>query len=306
MKLFNKDKPWTPFILIFMLVFIIIGILGVVFFSYRDNDFDWAGIYTESIGMLLDVLFLGVIWAIFEYYRSKKLEIRRYREEIDDFRRWKSEEAMHKIVGNIKRLVRNNISNIDLSYCYLQNAELWNLKITNDATGTNFVKAKLAGADLQNINLSYADFEKSHLYKAKLNGSTLFNTNFKGTNLKEVDFRGCKDIDRAYFWGSMFIWEAKFDSNVNIEKLKNQKRKESKLGIKTEFFDKQEFIEQTFNCTLLEFHISEKNEEIIVLRFTKEGFSNYKELININGEHEHFYHGILRFDDLTKEMTLNK
>ena len=90
MKLFINDKPWTPFILIFILVFLIIGVLGFSFYCLGDKDFDWTGIYTESIGMLLDVLFLGVIWAVFEYYRGKRLETRRYNEDIDDFRRWKS------------------------------------------------------------------------------------------------------------------------------------------------------------------------------------------------------------------------
>lgn len=307
MKLLINDKPWTPFILIFIIVFIIIGIIGSYsFYCFGNESFDWNGVFTESIGMLFDVLFLGIIWAIFEFYRSKKLDIRRYKEDIDDFRRWESDEAMHKTVGNIRRLIRNKVSNIDLSYCHLKNAELWNLKLTHDAISTNFYNAKLAGSDLQNIDLSYSDFEKAHLYNSKLNGSRLFNTSFKGANLKEVDFRGCKDIDGAYFWGAMFIWEAKFDPDIDIEQLKNQKRKESRLGIRKEFFDKKKFIELNFNCTILEFHMSEYNNEMIVLRFTKEGFKNYKNLIKITGEHEHYFHGILKFNDLILEIKSEK
>lgn len=302
MRFLRNDKPWVPFVWIFILVFLIIGFIGFTIYYYSDNQFDWNGIYTESIGMLLDVLFLGIIWAIFEYFRNRKLEIKQYTNEIDDYRNWKSEEAMHKIVGNIKRLSKLKITKIDLTYCYLKDAELWNLKLTNDATGANFYNSKLAGAELRNINLSYADFEKSHLYNAKLNGSKLFNANFKGANLTDVDFRGCEDIDKAFFWGAMNIWKAKFDEDVNIEDLKNQKKKISKLGIKKDLFDKTKFVESKFNCTLLEFHISEFNSDSIFLRFTKEGFYNFNNLIKITGEHKHFYYGVINFDDLIGEM----
>lgn len=244
MNILKSPKPWIPFIWIFVIVFAIIVFLGIFLFGIGNNKFDWTGIYTEVIGMLLDIIFLGIFWAILEHLRSEKLEIKKYLDEIDDYRNWESEEAMHKTVGNIRRLSKINFTNVDLTYCYLKNAELWNLKITNDATGANFSNAKLAGAELCNINLSHATFEKSHLYKAKLNGSDLAFTNFKGTNLTDVDFRGCLNIDKAYFHGAMFIWEAKFDESIDIEKLKYQQKTVGLLGQKESFFEKKDFIEK--------------------------------------------------------------
>jgi hypothetical protein len=305
MKKIINDRPWNPFIWIFGIVLFIIVCVGVILFRFGDNKFDWTGIYTEAIGMLLDVLFLGIILAIFEYNRSSKLEIKRYLEEIDDFRNWKSDEATYRIVGNIRRLSGLKFKNIDLSYCYLKKAELWNLKITNDATGTNFAYAKLAGAEFCNINLSFAHFEKAHLYNSKFNNSDISFANFKGANINKVDFRGCKNLDKAYFQGALFIWEAIFDEGVDIEKLKLQKKNETILGSEEPFFAKIDFVETKFQCSILEFYISEYNDKIIVMRFTKEGFLNFKNLINIVGEHQHFFWGHLKLDDLEKEMKIS-
>jgi len=298
-------RPWIPFIWIFGIVLAIIVVIGIILFRIGDNEFDWKGIYTEAIGMLLDVLFLGIIWSIFEHFRASKLEIKRYLEEIDDFRRWQSDEATFRIVGNIKRLSKLKFTNIDLRYCYLKKAELWNLKITSDATGANFIDAKLAGSELCNINLSFAHFEKAHLYESKFNGSDLAFTNFKGANIKKVDFRGCLNIDKAFFHGALYIWDALFDENVDIEKLKLQQEKESILGRGEPFFSKINFVETKFKCSILEFHISEFDKKVIIMRLTKEGFFNYKNLINIVGVHPHFFLGHLKLEDLEKEMNTN-
>lgn len=306
MKNIDKDKPWIPFIWILLIVLILISIYGWIIYSKQASDFDWQGIHTESVGMFLDVIFLGVIWSIFEYRRNKKSEIKRYLEEIDDFRPWKNEEATYRIVGIIRRLTNLKFDKIDLSYCFLNKAELWNLKITGDATGAKFINAKMAGSELCNIDLSFAHFEKAHLYDSKLNGSDISFANFKGANIKKVDFRGCKNIDKAYFQGALFIWEAIFDDHIDIEQLKLQKEKESILGGGEPFFQKIEFVESKFQCSIMEFKISEFNDELIVLRFTKEGFTNYKNLIKIVGEHKHFYYGHLKLDDILNEMNIKE
>ena len=46
---------------------------------------------------------------ILERLGEKRRNIKRWQEEIDDFRGWNSEEAKFRIVGNIKRLNRNGI-----------------------------------------------------------------------------------------------------------------------------------------------------------------------------------------------------
>jgi cbb3-type cytochrome oxidase subunit 3 len=304
MKNINRDKPWVPFIWILGIAVILIGTYGWILYCKNNNEFDWRGIHTESVGMLLDIIFLGVIWSIFEYQRNKKSEIRRYLEEIDDFRPWKSEEATYRIVGNIRRLTNLNYNKIDLSYCFLNKAELWNLKISADATGAKFINAKMAGAELCNINLSFAHFEKAHLYDSKLNGSDILFANFKGANIKNVDFRGCINVEKAYFHGALFIWEAIFDDNIDIEQLKLQKENESILGSGEPFFLKIDFVETIFQCSVIEFKMSEYNDKLIVLRFTKEGFQNYKNLINIVGEHKHYYHGHLKLEDLQYAMSM--
>lgn len=150
---FNRNRPWVPIKVIFIIAFLIVLAVGLIIHYYYGGQIDWKGIYIEATGMLLDIIFLGIIWAILEFRRSKKIEINRYKNEIDDFRKWKSEEAMYRIVGNIKRLNKLKFYDIDLSFCYLRNAELWNIRCSGNLSSANLRNAKLAGSDLRNISV---------------------------------------------------------------------------------------------------------------------------------------------------------
>lgn len=76
------------------------------------------------------------------------METKRYKEEIEDFRNWKSAEASYRIIGNIKRLNRIGVSDINLSGCYLREMDLSGLDLRN---------ANLTDTDLQDVNLKSVD-----------------------------------------------------------------------------------------------------------------------------------------------------
>ncbi len=218
------NKPWHPFIWLFIVASVLVVGFGFLVYFYSDEGFDWRGFHTEAIGMVLDILFLGIIWAVFEFYRTKRFETKRYLEEIDDFRDWQGEEASRRLSGAIRRLNDRGIFDFDLNCCYLVNGKLWGLKCTSEAAYVDFSGAAMKNAVLQNIDLSYSSFKNTDLMDSKLNGSSLCETNFEGAELYGVDFRGCEDIDKAFFWNSHNILKARFDDEVNIEELKKKRR----------------------------------------------------------------------------------
>lgn len=111
------------------------------------------------------MLFDLFVTATFLLWLNKRLEknreIRKYHEEIDDFRYWKSREAMYRIVGNIKRLEKNGVTKINLRRCLLKHAPLRGVKI---------IGANLRQVKLQNAILGESKLEEAILDKANLEG----------------------------------------------------------------------------------------------------------------------------------------
>jgi hypothetical protein len=131
----------TAFLALIVSVILVIG-LTILFVGYERNFFE--NIMVEAHGMVLDILVIGLFILWLNKLGEKRLENKRYQDEIDDFRYWHSEEAAHRIVGSIKRLNKNGISNIDLSHCYLARMVL---------RRANLQGALLMGANLQGARL---------------------------------------------------------------------------------------------------------------------------------------------------------
>lgn len=165
---------------IFVLIINSFVVYALIFgFGFSSDGEFWKGILVEAHGMLFDIAIIGVLILWLNKKGEKRLEIQRYKDEIDDFRYWKSEEAMHRIVGNIRRLNKKGVSSIHLNECYLKNANLSGVTLQ----GAYLVNATLNGAILFSTNLRYAD---------------LRNANFIDANLHTADFREA-DLRLALF-----------------------------------------------------------------------------------------------------------
>jgi len=70
-------------------------------------------LWPEMGGMVLDVFFILIVFAIFEQRRLRRTEIQRQHEIVDDYKRWDAEEARARIVGAIRRLNRMDVFAID-------------------------------------------------------------------------------------------------------------------------------------------------------------------------------------------------
>lgn len=102
---------------------------------------------------------------------ARRQTIKRYREEIEDFLGWNADEAKFRIVGNIKRLNRLGITDINLRGAHLKKVDL--------------KRANLQGADLIDANL-----EEANLCESNLKGANLWRINLKGANLWMAKLQG--------------------------------------------------------------------------------------------------------------------
>ncbi len=64
-------------------------------------------VFVKAHGMLFDILVIGILILFLSKLAEKRIANQRYLDEIDDFRDWESDEAAHRIAGNIRRLNKN-------------------------------------------------------------------------------------------------------------------------------------------------------------------------------------------------------
>lgn len=179
-ELFNSiiEKPLLTSTLVLILVTIVV--LGLSL-PYYLNEFDTfiQQILAEAHGMIFDIAVIGILIFWLNQNGEIRRRIRTYKDEIDDFRLWESEEAAFRTVGNIKRLNRHKIHEINLVNCHLPR--------------TNLNYANLAGSNMNSANISQSSLIESILENARLN-----QTNFENSNLNQANLRG------AYASGANF------------------------------------------------------------------------------------------------------
>jgi BTB/POZ domain-containing protein KCTD9 len=180
---------------------------------YGDRNFQ-INLISEMHGMIFDILVLGILMLWLNRMGESRLQTQKYLEEIDDFRRLDSMEAKQRIIGNIKRLNKRGVSDIDLRACKLDgalmngvnlaNSNLFDVNLANaelqgaDLTGAVLVSANLSsayliGASLYEANLSsarlqYANLWEANLLKTNFEGADLSNANMESVNCAEADF----------------------------------------------------------------------------------------------------------------------
>ena len=160
--------------------------------------------------------------------RQRELEIARYKDEIEAFRWWHSEEAKCKIISNIRSLNRLGVTGIDLLACHLENARLENIKLAGgNLFRANLRNAKLIKADLRRVCFSYADLEGSCLHDSNMEGSDFLKTNlqkadFRGVNMKgaifmDTDFREAEGLTVEQLSMVKTLFMSRFDPGLNGE-----------------------------------------------------------------------------------------
>ena len=207
-EVFNSiiEKPLlTSTIVLFCVAFVVIGLS----LPYYLNDFDQfiQQVLAEAHGMIFDIAVIGILIFWLNQNGEIRQRIRTYKDEIDDFRLWESEEAAFRTVGNIKRLNRHNIHDLNLVNCYLPRTNLNYANLSgSNLNSANISQSSLIEGNLENARLNQTNFENSNLNQALLKGAYASGANFKDAFLIKSQFENAFLI-KANF-SNAFLMEA--------------------------------------------------------------------------------------------------
>jgi hypothetical protein len=219
------------FISFLVFIFFTIVIIGFTIIRYGYDEDLYKNVLVEAHGMLFDLLIIGVFILWLHILIEKRRDIKRYHDEIDDFRNWESDEAKFRIVGNIKRLNRMGITKIDLNNCILRDAQLEDAElkganlesaILDEANlgGTIIRDANLRHAEFKGANLLGVDFTCSDLYRVFFRGADLTYAQFDGANMEGVQLQSAI-IEYGQLLKAKTLYNAELDSNIKEEIEKN-------------------------------------------------------------------------------------
>lgn len=186
-----SEKPiLTSFIVLIVAAFLVTSLS----LPYYLADFDafYAQILAEAHGMIFDILVIGILIFWLNRRGETRQRIRTYKDEIDDFRLWESEEAAFRTVGNIKRLNRHRITKIDLVETFLAKTNLNHVKLTeSNLNSANIKSSFLNQANLQRTRLNQTCFENANLNQADLSESYAGGANFRDAFLIKTNLQSC-------------------------------------------------------------------------------------------------------------------
>jgi uncharacterized protein YjbI with pentapeptide repeats len=195
-EIFNSiiEKPLLTSTIVLVLVTILVLSLSLPYYIADFNMFI-IQVLAEAHGMIFDIAVIGILIFWLNKNGETRQRIRTYKDEIDDFRLWESEEAAFRTVGNIKRLNRHKIHEINLVNCFLPRTNL------------NYVN--LTGSNLNSANISQSSLIECNLESARLNQTNFENSNLNQANLKSAYASGANFKDafliKAYFENAFLI-----------------------------------------------------------------------------------------------------
>lgn len=229
---------------------IVLGLLSILVLGlslqYYLRDFDdfFKEVLAEAHGMLFDIAIIGILIFWLNKNGEVRQRIRTYKDEIDDFRLWESDEAAFRTVGNIKRLNRHSINNLNLVNCYLARTNLnyvklagSNLNSANISNGflieanlentrlnqTNFENSNLNQINLKGAYASGANFKDAFLIKAEMEGAFLIKSNFKNAFLMEANLKDCYLTGADFENTSLYKADLRGAKGLTIEQLTKAK-----------------------------------------------------------------------------------
>ncbi len=223
--------------------------LAIVIFTFSAIYFDNSKVYLEqllfsSYGMLFDIAILGMLITWLTERREKNYKIQSYLNEIDDFRNWVSEEAMFRTVGNIKRLNKNHVTemnlvdctlrNINLNYCNLSHSNLNSADVSSSSLiGVTMNNCRMNQSNFENSNLNHSEFmgayatgtnfKHSYLIKANFENAYLIKTDFENAFLIEANLKNCIVSDANFKNASLYKADLTGAKGLKAEQLLNAK-----------------------------------------------------------------------------------
>ena len=207
-EFFNSiiEKPLLTSTIVLVFVTILVLALSMPYYVSDFNSF-MAQVLAEAHGMIFDIAVIGILIFWLNKNGETRQRIRTYKDEIDDFRLWESEEAAFRTVGNIKRLNRHKIHEINLVNCFLPRTNLNYVNLTgSNLNSANISQSSLIECNLESARLNQTNFENSNLNQANLRSAYASGANFKDAFLIKAQFENAFLI-KANFKNS-FLMEA--------------------------------------------------------------------------------------------------
>jgi len=205
-----------------MLAFLLLIIIGLKQGHYKNPDFSFF-LFIQAHGMLFNFFLIGIFALWMLKREQRKQTIRYYCDEIDDLRGIRSPEAAAKIKGNILRLNRLGVLNLELHNCYLAETDL----VRVDLRHADLWRCNLNGAYLRWSLFQGADLRWANLQRANLGRSDMRDVNLRWADLTEADMGGA-DLAGASLNGASlegaFFWRVKnltFEQMTSVATLHN-------------------------------------------------------------------------------------
>ncbi|WP_246070048.1 pentapeptide repeat-containing protein [Mangrovivirga cuniculi] len=216
-----KRIPENPILtasLVLLGASLVVFLLSFDYYLTHPDAFREA-ILAEAHGMLFDLAIIGILLYWLNQKGEERQRIKTYKDEIDDFRLWESDEAAFRTVGNIKRLNRHKIYNINLvnthlartnlNYVILKGSNLNNSNLSGSKLiESNLENARLNQTDFENANLNQANLQKAYASGAIFKDAFMIKANFRGAFLIKADFNNGflmeSDLREAYLTGADF------------------------------------------------------------------------------------------------------
>lgn len=207
-----------------LLFFAILIFLTITFFSSNNTNDFINGIHVEFFGILFDVAVLVLLFNWINSHGERKRRIEKYKNEIDDFRNWKADEAKFRIRGSIKRLNKEGYSKVDMTYVDISGTPNEGMQLL-DFSNVNLDDSNFLVSDMSYLNLSNSYFNNITAFNTKFIGSGLLRSEFIGSHLQDVDFTKAflhgVDFRNAVLPGAIFrgadIKYANFDGAIVSE-----------------------------------------------------------------------------------------
>ncbi|HTJ49040.1 MAG TPA: pentapeptide repeat-containing protein [Cyclobacteriaceae bacterium] len=237
------EKPLLTSSIVLIVVAIIVLSLSLPYYLH-DFDSFIPQVLAEAHGMIFDIAVFSILIFWLNQNGERRQRIRTYKDEIDDFRLWESEEAAFRTVGNIKRLNRHKIHEINLVNCHLPRTNLNYVNLSgSNLNSANISQSTLIEANLENARLNQTNFENSNLnqanlksayasgaifkdsfmIKAQFDGAFLIKANFNNAFLMEANLQNCYVMGADFENASLYKADLRGAKGLTVEQLSKVK-----------------------------------------------------------------------------------
>ena len=168
----------------------------------------FRGIYIEAGGAVMDIVVFGILLAFLTSMTERRREITRQMELIDDFKKWDSDEARHRIAGAIRRLNKLDRTAIDFSGIEISNFRFRWLEIRSIAGSTFYDGSWGTWSGRDQVTLTEVDFANvdcRDVIFSKFNPLSGFDLSAHFATFKDCNFVGA-ELQGAVFRGAYLEW----------------------------------------------------------------------------------------------------